>query len=84
MRHARDDDLDRIESLLIEVRQRGGLVEKKRGIFYRRGKSWLHFHEHQGALLADLRSAESFVRYNVVDAEGAATLLVALDASLTG
>lgn len=31
-----------------------GLKEKKRGIFYRRGKSFLHFHEDPAGLFADL------------------------------
>jgi hypothetical protein len=55
MRHARDDDLDRIEPLLAELRSVAGLTEKSRGVFYRRSRACLHFHADGDATFADVR-----------------------------
>ena len=54
MRHARPEDLDRIEPLLEQVRALGGLKEKKRGCFYLKSKSFLHFHEDPKGMFADI------------------------------
>jgi hypothetical protein len=55
MRHARDDDLDRIEPLLAQLRALDGLTEKNRGVFYRRSRAFLHFHADGDDTYADLR-----------------------------
>jgi hypothetical protein len=55
VRHARPDDLDRVEALLGELRAVAGLTEKKRGVFYRGSKAYLHFHEHEGDIVCDVR-----------------------------
>jgi hypothetical protein len=55
MRHARDDDLDRIEPLLAQLREIDGLTEKSRGVFYRRSRAWLHFHADGDDTYADVR-----------------------------
>jgi N-acetylglutamate synthase-like GNAT family acetyltransferase len=57
MRHARAEDLDRIDVLLGELRTIDGLTEKKRGTFYRGSKAFLHFHEHEGDIVCDVRLA---------------------------
>ena len=57
MRHARPDDLDRIQVLLDDLRGVSGLTEKKRGTFYRGSKAFLHFHEHEGDIVVDVRLA---------------------------
>jgi len=62
MRHARPDDLNRVEPLLETLRAVPGLTERKRGIFYKGAKAFLHFHEHDGALYADVRGAEDWER----------------------
>jgi hypothetical protein len=62
MRHARPDDLDRIEPLLEALRALPDMKERSRGVFYRSGKAFLHFHEHEGALLADLRAGADWDR----------------------
>jgi hypothetical protein len=56
VRHARDEDLDRIEPLLARVRQAGAgmLKEKKRGCFYFKSKGVLHFHEDPKGMFADI------------------------------
>lgn len=77
MRHARDQDLDRIDNLLVEVRKLAGIVEKKRGVFYRKSKGFLHFHEDPAGMFADLTGADGrgFDRIDVTEPEGQAELL---------
>lgn len=68
MRHARAEALDQLDPLLIELRALPGLVEKGRGVFYRRGKAFLHFHEDPKGLFADLREpGGDFDRIDVTD-----------------
>jgi hypothetical protein len=54
MKHAGDEALDALEPLLTDIRALGGLKEKKRGVFYRKSKAFLHFHEDPAGLFADL------------------------------
>ena len=75
MRHARDEDLDRIEGLLARVRTLPGLVEKKRGVFYRKSRSFLHFHEDPKGMFADISDPDE--RIDVTDAAGQAALMAA-------
>jgi hypothetical protein len=55
VRHAREEDLDRIEPLLTQLRAIDGLTEKSRGVFYRRSKACLHFHADGADTYADVR-----------------------------
>ena len=55
MKHAGDEALDEIEPLLREVRLLPGLIEKKRGIFYRKSQAFLHFHEDAAGMFADIK-----------------------------
>jgi hypothetical protein len=77
MRHARDEDLDRLEGLLAQLRALPGLTEKKRGTFYRKSRAFLHFHEDPKGLFADLRDAadSDFERIDVTEEAGRAKLL---------
>jgi hypothetical protein len=61
MKHAGEEALDRLETLLAGLRS---LVEKKRGTFYRKSKSLLHFHEDPSGLYVDVRldPDDGFVR----------------------
>lgn len=63
MKHAGQGALDRLEPLLAKLRTMPELKEKSRGIFYRRGRAVLHFHEHGDELFADLRTGEDFERF---------------------
>jgi hypothetical protein len=65
MRHVTPAGLDEIEHLLAQLRSVGGLVEKKRGVFYRRSKAFLHFHEDPSGLHADVRLGTEFERFRV-------------------
>jgi hypothetical protein len=58
LRHARDQDLDRIEPLLGRLRALPGLIERKRGTFYVKSKAFLHFHEDPAGMFADVRAAD--------------------------
>ena len=75
MRHARDCDLDQLEALLAALRTIPGLIEKKRGVFYRNSKSFLHFHEDPRGLFADLSDPDE--RIDVTQAAGQASLVAA-------
>ena len=75
MRHATSNALDKLEPLLVELRFVPGLVEKSRGVFYRKSKAFLHFHEDPSGLHADVRFGEDFERMRVeTDAERDALL----------
>jgi hypothetical protein len=58
MKHATAAALDRLEPLLAEIRKVEGLVEKSRGVFYRRSKAFLHFHEDPAGDHADVRGPD--------------------------
>jgi len=79
MRHARDEDLDRLEDLLAELRALPGLAEKKRGVFYRKSRAFLHFHEDPKGLFADISGGADGMdeRIDVTDAAGRARLMAA-------
>lgn len=76
MKHAGTDALDRLEPLIAELRRLEGLKEKARGVFYRRSRAFLHFHEDPKGLFADVRLAgDDFDRFEVTgEADRAAFL----------
>jgi hypothetical protein len=55
MRHAGAGALEALSDLLEKLRAQAELVEKRPGIFYRKGNAFLHFHEDRAGLFADLR-----------------------------
>lgn len=55
MKHAGALALDRLEGLIVRIRVLPGLKETSRGVFYRKGRAFLHFHEDPTGLFADLR-----------------------------
>jgi hypothetical protein len=82
MKHAGARTLQRLSDLLDQIRQRQGLKEKKLGIFYRKSKSFLHFHEDPTGIFADLTVGETFDRYPVNTAKESKELLEAIDRTL--
>lgn len=58
MKHAGTDALDSIEVLLHRIREFPTIREKKRGIFYRKSSSFLHFHEDPKGIFADIRGVD--------------------------
>lgn len=85
MKHAGEQALDQLEPLLGELRALPGMVEKKRGVFYRKSKAFLHFHEDPRGLFADLRDAtgEDFDRFDVTNEPGRVELVATTRARLT-
>jgi len=65
VRHATAAGLDELEPLLSRLRELNELVEKKRGVFYRRSTAFLHFHEDPSGFHADVRLATDFERFRV-------------------
>ena len=65
VRHITESGLDDLEPLLARVRALPGLVEKKRGVFYRRSRAFLHFHEDPVGYFADVRLTDDFERFHV-------------------
>ena len=82
MKHAGSASLDQLGDLIAAVRLRGGLREPRPGVFYRRGKAWLHFHEDRAGLFADLRAGADWQRFRVTEPDERAALLAAVDRAL--
>lgn len=85
MKHASALALDRLEPLLAEIRTLPGLKERSRGVFYRRSRAFLHFHEDPEGLFADVRDAAGadFDRFDVSEPAVQADLLAITRARLT-
>lgn len=83
MKHAGPAALDRVESLLKEIRKREGLKEVGRGRFYRGNRAFLHFHEHgEDEMYADIRLVDDFERFRTTTAAECQKLLRLLDKAL--
>jgi hypothetical protein len=65
VRHVTSASLDALEPLLEQLRTFPDLIERKRGIFYRRSRAFLHFHEDSTGYYADVRVERDFVRMRV-------------------
>jgi hypothetical protein len=76
MAHADEAALQRLQTLLRQLREIKGLREMKPGIFYLKGSAFIHFHDEAGALFGDLkRSRGGFDRYTVDTPVGQRKLL---------
>ena len=62
LKHVSPEGLDQLETLLDELRALPTLREKKRGVFYRKSRAFLHFHEDPSGLYADVRLHSEFER----------------------
>jgi hypothetical protein len=58
-------------------------VERTRGVFYRRSRAFLHFHEDPSGLHADVRLGPDFRRFRVETAEEREALLQRIQAAET-
>ena len=67
-----------------KVRRRTALKERKRGIFYCKGRSFLHFHEDPAGLFADIAAGDGGedLRLRVSTQRERQALLRLLDAAL--
>jgi hypothetical protein len=75
VRHAGDAALDDLDPVLTALREIEGLVERKRGVFYRGSKAFAHFHEDPSGLYADIRIGAGFERLRVQTAKERAAFL---------
>jgi hypothetical protein len=82
VRHATDEDLDHIETLLVELRKFGQLRERKRGYFSRRSRAFLHFHEDAGDFYVDVKLDREFERMKVSSPGEQAAFLARVRATL--
>lgn len=65
LRHADSAALDRLLPMLAELRAQPELKEVRPGVFYRRSKAFMHFHDDPSGLHADVRLHADFERYRV-------------------
>jgi len=79
MKHAGPAALARLDDLLTPLRRYRALVEKRPGVFYRRGRAFLHFHEDPAGLFADIRPDDAWIRLPVNEAAEQALLLATVD-----
>jgi hypothetical protein len=82
VKHAGPDALKLLASLLCELREIPELKERSPGIFYRKSKSFLHFHEDPSGLYADVRIRADFERFPVNSAAEKGALMKAIRAAL--
>ena len=82
MKHAGPNALDELEPLVAAIRGLAGL--KQRGVFYRKGRAFLHFHEDPAGLFCDVRlePGEDFTRREVSTAAQRKVLLAEVAAVL--
>ena len=82
MKHADTAALAALCDVIENLRRRGTLVEKKLGIFYTKGRAFLHFHKDPTGLFADLHQGDDWQRFPVNDPDECASLLAAVDRAL--
>jgi hypothetical protein len=82
MKHAGTAALDTLAVMIGSIRERGELKESRPGVFYRKGKAFLHFHEDAAGLFADLRVNVEWERFRVSEQSERAKFLAILDRSL--
>lgn len=83
MKHAGAAALDQLEPLLAAIRLLPGLAEKGRGVFYRRGRAFLHFHEDAAGLFADVRlTGAEFDRFRVETEDERSAFLARVSATI--
>jgi hypothetical protein len=61
MAHVSSDTLDRLEPLLEKLRMLG-VIEKSRGIFYTKRGAFVHFHEDEAGVHADVKCQDGWQR----------------------
>lgn len=82
MKHAGPAALDRLAPLLAALRAQP-LVERRPGIFYRRGSAFFHVHEDGTRLWADVKlDGRTFTRLPVGEPAADAALLTAVQQCL--
>jgi hypothetical protein len=83
MKHAGPATLDRIATLLEDLRARSALRETRPGCFSLKSRAFLHFHDDPSGVFADVRLADDFVRMPVTSRSEQADLLERIDECLS-
>ena len=83
MKHAGPEALSVLGGLLDEIRRGEGIVERRPGVFYRKGRAFLHFHEDPSGLHADMRLGTAWERLRVQTGAERETLLSRLGEALS-
>ena len=79
MRHAGPATLARIAPLLEALREHPALREPRPGVFTLKSRAFLHFHDDEAGVFADVKLHGEFVRMRVSDAGEQGDLLAAID-----
>lgn len=82
MRHATQDDLDRVDALLGELRELPRLRERKPGSFSVASKAFLHFHADASDVYVDVRLDGTFRRLKVTTRDDQAAFLAQVRTAL--
>jgi hypothetical protein len=82
LRHAIDEDLDKLEDLLKKIRMLKQFKEVRRGIFYLKSIAFLHFHEDAGKFFADIKVKNNFEHFPVNTMDEKKFLLSKIDSVL--
>jgi hypothetical protein len=84
MRHASEETLQRLAWLLKQLRAMDGLVEKGPGVYYRKSKAFLHFHEDPAGIFVDvrLRHDDPFTRLAVTTRKQQSALVTEIKRAL--
>jgi len=85
VKHAGSAALAALEDVLGRLRQSPELREKSRGVFYRKSRAFLHFHEHGDDLYADVRQTDGeYLRLRITTQDERAQFEQAVVALLDG
>jgi hypothetical protein len=80
MKHASEETLGRLDTLLNRIRQHcPPIKEKKTGVFYFKSSAFLHFHDDPAGIFADLKEDGDWVRYPVNTPDEQTALLSAVE-----
>ncbi len=63
MKHATSEAFEQITSLLSGLRRLPHMVERRPGVFYVRGKAFLHFHADPAGIFADIKVRNDWKRF---------------------
>ncbi|MEM9808958.1 MAG: hypothetical protein AAF959_27200 [Cyanobacteria bacterium P01_D01_bin.56] len=84
MKHASEQTIAALDPLLEKIRPLAGFKEKKPGIFYRKSRAFLHFHEDNSQIYADVRLQEpDFQRFPVTTEDEQSIFLKEVQAFLS-
>jgi hypothetical protein len=59
------EKIEHLTPLFEEIKKWEGIKETKPGIFYLKNSGFLHFHEKEGKIWADIKSPSSWVSFDI-------------------